>query len=116
MINFFVYGTLKQGYGNHRLLANATYLGDGTVHGMQLYHGPGFPYAFTGDGKVKGEVYAVRPCDIGRLDALEGYPHHYDRKEVQVLDAKGEITHAWMYYVHNRPRGEFIPDGVWSRR
>lgn len=110
---FFVYGTLKAGHGNHGLLADATPHGNGTVYGMQLYTGPGFPYAYTGEGKVVGEIYSADATTARRLDLLEGYPHHYDRKEVDVELETGEVVKAWMYYVHTKPRGELLTEGVW---
>lgn len=116
MIRVFVYGTLKKGYGNHHVLgANPSFLGEGKVMGMQVYHGPGFPYAYTGAGCVIGEVYEIGDHDARRVDQLEGYPYHYDRKEV-LVDMDGWSTTAWMYFVHEKPNTELIEHGIWRGR
>jgi gamma-glutamylcyclotransferase (GGCT)/AIG2-like uncharacterized protein YtfP len=111
----FVYGTLKRGKGNHHYLENSAFLGEGLVQGMQVYHGPGFPYAYTGAGAVMGEVYEVNQPTAAALDRLEGYPYHYDRKIVSVRMSGPEDHYedAWMYYVHEKPKGELIETGVW---
>lgn len=118
-IPFFVYGTLKKGYGNHRIIEGAFPLGPGTVKGMAVYDGPGFPYATLGepDEQVVGEVYACTPEMARRMDILEGYPHHYDRAKVNVLVGE-EKQEAWMYFHPNRKEVEKfytrIPEGVWG--
>lgn len=90
----FVYGTLKQGYGNHRLLTEAEKLGTAIVQDVTLYD-MGFPVAIDSDGDfVTGEVYRVDDEEtMQRLDWLEGYPSFYDRKLVDT-----EHGQAWMYF------------------
>jgi gamma-glutamylcyclotransferase (GGCT)/AIG2-like uncharacterized protein YtfP len=80
----FVYGTLKQGYGNNRLLSKAKF----------IMFGHGFPVVFKDDGghKIIGEIYDIG--DNGKiladLDALEGEGAMYDRKEVSVMPLNGD--------------------------
>jgi len=99
------YGTLKQGYNNHRVLSSSTSSGravkvaDGVVHGYELYDS-GFPVAAASDdGSVVVEVYEVDTLE--RLDMLEGFPHMYLRKEIEVDSNVGKIT-GWMYYGNPR--------------
>lgn len=87
-----VYGTLRQGHGNHRIIAEA---GDGAeFKGAFRTNGSewrmvslgGFPACVPGDGNISVEVYAVNDATLHRLDCLEGYPTLYQ---------KGKLTTPW---------------------
>jgi gamma-glutamylaminecyclotransferase len=89
----FVYGTLKRGFGNHRLLARAALVGEATIRGSM--HDLGAFPAVAIDGKagtVHGELFDVDSPTMERLDRLEGTPHFYQRKLVHT--SAGE---AWVY-------------------
>lgn len=72
----FVYGTLKRGYGNHRLMRNARFISEAvTGRKFQLQCNGGFPSLFNSTssaGKVIGEVYEVGMETLESLDTLEG--------------------------------------------
>lgn len=97
---FFVYGTLKRGRGNHRILSNATYIGNGITEldGFFMYTNGGFPYVLTGGKfRVSGELFEVSDQDTeNRLDWLEGVPTHYVRTNVPVR-VGDDIIDAEMY-------------------
>lgn len=94
----FVYGTLMKGYGNHRLMKNATFLGYAeTLEKYQLTY-TSYPM-LTEEPlvQVKGELYEVTEKDLlGPIDELEGYPYHYDRKEIEVK-INEKTARAWVY-------------------
>lgn len=93
-INVAVYGTLRAGEGNHRLMSDAKFLGDDETKGIMHSLG-GFPAVdIDGEGKIKIEVYVVDENTFRRLDGLEGYPHFYNRSEVDTQFGK-----AWMYHI-----------------
>lgn len=105
----FVYGSLKQGYGNHPLIATGELLGEHiTEPKYTMYSLGSFPaVTLRGDTGISGEVYAVDDETFARLDRLEGYPHFYDRT---VIDTPhGE---AWMYFLE-REEGNEVEGGVW---
>lgn len=84
---FFVYGTLKRGYGNNVLLNRAKFVGTATTvsGGFRMMDG-GFPMVFT-DGlfNIKGEVFEVSEEEtVKNLDRLEGVPSLYTREKVVV--------------------------------
>lgn len=99
----FVYGTLKNGFGNHCLLEDSKFYADAYAYGVMFGKGRPFPYAFfdrceeEGDtvlcGKIiYGEVYSVSKDIIeNNLDLLEGFcPENpeisnYLRKEINVF-------------------------------
>jgi gamma-glutamylcyclotransferase (GGCT)/AIG2-like uncharacterized protein YtfP len=87
----FVYGTLKRGIHNHRLLEKSQFIGEAfTVEKFRMYN-VGFPVLRPADdGKsVFGEVYDVDDDTLANLDRLEGEGHMYDRKTVTVYLTSG---------------------------
>lgn len=113
----FVYGTLKRGFGNYeRILENSsTFLGEYTSKEKysMLNFGPFPGVLLNGKGKIKGEVFEVDNNTFKRLDELEGYPHFYNRLEIDTIYGK-----AWMYYVsrddeYTRDR-DLVADGDWK--
>ena len=114
-----VYGSLRSGFGNHRLLDNdeSTFVGEEVVQGWGLYPyaGTGFPAAAVKeDAQVVVEVYDVSDAVFKRLDGLEGYPSFYDRTEVPLVDG----TKAWMYFHHKVApdlKRKLIEHGDWKK-
>ena len=117
----FVYGTLKKGYGNHRLLesVNASLLGPDVIAG-RLYSGPWFPMLVAPEelGElVEGEVYEIpeehESAALLRLDTLEGVPHLYQR--IETTTAKGHKVFAYLWM---RPTEGLmhLPEGKWEGR
>ena len=103
----FVYGTLKEGFGNHHVMRNAGGIkyGNGyTSDQATMWSMGGFPGIAFDDGEgdeyptahIHGEVYSVE--NMRPLDTLEGYPHFYDRKVVGIETSFGTI-YAWIYYL-----------------
>lgn len=91
-----VYGSLKQGNGNHLLLDGSEFKGvDGTLPEYTMYSMGGFPCVTEGGStSIHVEVYEVEDGVFNRLDRLEGYPSFYNRKEIDTMYGK-----AWMYYI-----------------
>ena len=104
----FVYGTLKKGQSNHRLLEKSDFIGDAKSLTKFAMVGKGlpFPYCVEKDninGKfIKGEVYQVDKPTMDKLDALEGYPYFYDR-EVFWFDTDKGVKRAWIYTCDSIP-------------
>lgn len=100
MTKVFVYGTLKNGYGNHYLLRDSAFLGKGTTieDHFTMFDG-GFPYVINeGRFHVRGEVYEVNNERVMEsLDRLEGVPTHYQRKDSSVKTDDMNIHDVTMY-------------------
>lgn len=120
-----VYGSLRQGYGNHRLLEDSKYLGNGITEGRYtMMHLGGFPGVIeNGNTSIVVEMYDVDDDTARDLDRLEGHPSFYERKQINVLptntadEAKWEP--AWMYLLPqkwNDGRCPVVESGDWTKR
>lgn len=84
----FVYGTLKKGYYNNRLLDGQEFVSEATTKPKyRLYNLGSFPGLIEDNetGKaIKGEIWRVEERVIPRLDRLEGHPHFYRREFLEI--------------------------------
>jgi gamma-glutamylcyclotransferase len=78
-------------------------------------------YSLTWDGavgnmvraetdRVWGALFEITEKDRLSLDAFEGYPRTYDRKDVQVRDPAGNVYRAMTYARAGRAVGKPHPD------
>lgn len=100
-MNVFVYGTLKAGYGNHRLLEGKTMLGIGVTDIRYNMISGGFPVVMAADNGllVKGEVYDITGdlATLDNLDRLEGEGVMYNRREIPVTLENGDRIVCCIY-------------------
>ena len=92
----FVYGSLKRGLSNARLLEGARFVGRALTSpdfGLEDL-GP-FPGMVRGDRRVAGEIYAVDEATLARLDALERHPVWYRREVIRLDD--GVPVESYVY-------------------
>ena len=108
-----VYGSLKQGYGNHRLLDDSIFKGEEeTKPEYTMYSMGGFPCITEGgDTSIHAEVYRVDTNVFSRLYMLEGYPSFYDRKQIDTQYGK-----AWIYLIRDIERHYGTLDEVTNGR
>lgn len=126
MARVFVYGTLKHGHGNHRLLrkCNAKFLGYDTItQRFKMADMVGFPGLFRPQPvsdkdepqTFYGEVYAVNQEGLDSLDLLEGHPDFY-RREKMWTDGQ---RRAWVYLISPYVTSQIgtvklVDDGMWN--
>lgn len=112
MCKVFVYGSLKEGFGNYPYhLSNAVKLGTFfTAPEYTMYSLGGFPaVCLGGDTSIYGEVFRVTEEEMEGLDRLEGFPSFYNRKLINTPWGK-----AWMYYIEELTGDhDKVCDGVW---
>lgn len=116
-----VYGTLRRGQINHRLLerGRASSAGAGTVAGV-LYDLGTYPgLRDEAGGRVEVELYEVDDGLLLLLDRLEAYDpqdeaaSEYVRRRVAV-DVAGSAREAWIYwYQGSMGRARRMAGGRW---
>lgn len=96
-IRVLVYGTLKAGHPNHRLMRGANMLGKMVLHGADMRTLGAFPGAIRAPGTgnvIFGEVYEITEECLQSLDILEGHPNFYQRQRIRTPYGK-----AWCYFL-----------------
>ena len=94
--NVFVYGTLKAGEANHRVMTSADgeFISTAKLPGYYMVNTPWYPFAAKSDNNddyIEGELYKVPAEKLQILDTLEGYPQLYDRDVVSIKDLEAFI-------------------------
>ncbi len=123
----FVYGTLKRGFGLHRVLKqlDAQFAGAGSIR-ARLYDLKDFPGALpssVGEHRVEGEIYELKD-PISQLKILdqeeEFYPDSprkslFVREVTKVRLRNGLTREAWVYFLNKKPAGaRAIPRGNYT--
>lgn len=108
----FVYGTLRKGYQNHYLLAEAGDLGSARTVALYALYLDDYPYLVKGHSvcRIVGELYAVDDAGLAKLDLLEEHPVWYRREMVPVEDQRGQVLDAWIYFFP-KPKGRLLVSG-----
>lgn len=95
----FVYGTLKRGERNHRLMADQRFLGPAVTAAkyrvIDLGLHPGLISDIENGLSVTGELWEVSDCTLGELDDFEGIPDPFDRR---VIEIEGEERTVQAYF------------------
>ncbi len=114
----FVYGTLRRGEKRHAALANARFVGEGTVSGFVMYEPAGYPGIVEGDGIIVGEVYAVDAATLRSLDHIEAVEEGLSRRECAMIELNDGRTLKCELYLYNRGvvGCTAVPSGDWLMR
>ena len=116
----FVYGSLKQGFGNHWLLKNAKYLGAcETVSRHKMISLGAFPGViwYGGEHTIKGEVYDVKDVnDRIALDNLEGYPTFYTKQRIWTTWGPANMYVLSNEFLNGSDYKDYVPveQGEWK--
>lgn len=102
-LNIAVYGTLREGFGNHGLISrgDTEKVGKGKTVGFHTLTAHGIPFVKkdTGDHRVVVEVYQVNDLEtLSDLDSLEGHPRWYKREIEKIELEDGSVVDAWLYF------------------
>jgi gamma-glutamylaminecyclotransferase len=115
----FVYGTLKNGFNNHHLLASSFFLGRAVTCRDYALYSSSIPFVIRDQpvSQIHGEAYGVSHQTLNKLDDLEGHPTWYRREQIPVClydekSRKEKLLVAWIYFYPN-PTGQLIQDGIY---
>lgn len=113
----FIYGSLKKGYSNHKVLEGAKFIKDYTTTYkytlLNLGHFPGLYQ--NGVTPITGEIWEVDDAKLSKLDWFEGHPNHFERRKmVGELEGKEDL---WCYFYNIKNFGApVILNGIWIER
>ena len=101
-----VYGTLREGFGNHRVLGDSKLIGKGFTNEKFKLTASGIPFVTKNEkiSRIKVEVYDVSPSQLPIVDGLEGYnPNNHDgswykRESVDITLEDGSKIDAQIYF------------------
>jgi gamma-glutamylaminecyclotransferase len=105
----FVYGTLKEGFGNHHINAGTRVPGEYVTvqpHGLYIVGPHRYPWMVQSDAQglpVRGQLFRVDATALARMDVLEQVdePGWYTRHVIQVrdtTDARAAPQRAYVYF------------------
>jgi gamma-glutamylcyclotransferase (GGCT)/AIG2-like uncharacterized protein YtfP len=114
----FVYGTLKRGFANHRLMEGQEFIGAArTAPGYALYDLGGYPGMVADPAAaegVGGEVWSVDDECLSGLDVLEGTSEGLYRRERVALLEPFEERHVEAYLYLRSVEGAKRLGGAWG--
>lgn len=119
---FFVYGTLKKGYGNHNYhLSGSQFLGEFTTEPKYTLFDGGFPVVEReGETAIQGELYLCEnESQINSTFQLEGCPSQiqghksnwYDFDKIQT--PHGEAV-MFVMNKNQSGRNKILKSGIWK--
>lgn len=118
----FVYGTLKRGFSNNRLLDTSEFITTATMNQVKMLNIGAFPGVVEApESQVQGELWEVPESALGSLDALEGYSEAseeyslYLRREGVVETPEGSLV-ACVFYLWNGGENGYdtVDSGKWG--
>lgn len=113
-----VYGTLRKGFGNARVLGDSPLIGEGKTINKYKMTARGIPFVNPNEpvSRITVEVYDVSPSQLPSVDALEGYNPNdhegswYKRTPIEVELENGETIEASIYF-GDKDAGTLIESG-----
>ena len=116
--DIFVYGTLRRGFHNHRLLSTSEYLGTAKTAEKFTMFSRGIPFVSRSKKlcQITGELYRVTDSVLSSVDSLESYypdspeSSWYQRQEIDLITSDGSQKRAYIYFNDNE-NGRIITSG-----
>lgn len=116
MPHLAVYGTLREGFGNHSLLEDAELLYKGySKIPYEMYQAGGIPYLTPSEKehKIFLEVYRVSEQTVREINRLE-LGSGYEKRVIHVGEMPGHVDDAWIYIQREVFGGEKVEDGKFT--
>lgn len=134
-INFFVYGSLREGFYNYNKFLDGKVLKkkEGKLNNIKLYHMPykGYPAIISGKDYVLGEIIVINEKDydstMKALDEMEGFinegnsENEYHKMLLEVEDLENNQNELCYVYFYNKDKDNlfdseaiYLPNGDWK--
>jgi gamma-glutamylcyclotransferase (GGCT)/AIG2-like uncharacterized protein YtfP len=94
MLRVVVYGSLRKGMGNNRVIDGATLLSTETISlPFEMIDMGSYPGLIRSNevNDIEVEVYEVNPQTYRRVEQLEGFPLFYNRDLIETSVGAGDI-------------------------
>lgn len=111
-----VYGSLRKGRGNHRLIEHSNQLSQEVVSiPFRMVSLGGFPGLLPDeqDNDIVIEVYEVDDQTYKNVERLEGYPRFYQRTDIQTSQGEAGIYILEDPYYKDSPA---VKSGDWNKQ
>lgn len=116
------YGTLREGYGNNRLIPKGSHIGTGHTVERYTLRASGIPFVSKQPlHNVVVDLYKVNKSTLERLDNLEGYdPEDHDgswyKRELIPVEIQGKKYDAWLYFNESYNHLPIINSGDYANK
>jgi gamma-glutamylcyclotransferase (GGCT)/AIG2-like uncharacterized protein YtfP len=113
MKTIFVYGSLRQGHYNHRIIENAEFLGQFTMYDWEMYSLGSYPTIVKGEGYVVVEAYEVSDEQYERVRSMElgaGY-----KQATAIMSIRGKQVTGEFWHYENKPTQGRVQSGDWNQ-
>lgn len=109
------YGTLREGFGNNRLIPKGCHIGTGLTVEKYTMKVAGIPYVSKKPtSNIVVDVYEINQNTLERLDSLEGHPRWYKR-EVIPVNIDNKQLDCWLYF-NDSDNGTILESGDYKKR
>ena len=95
-----VYGTLRQGFGNNRLLNGCRMVGSGWTDQKFQLTASGIPFVHPKKkvSKIRVEIFEIPEDRMDSIDGLEGHPTWYKRVLIPITLDNEKPVEAELYF------------------
>lgn len=117
----FVYGSLKKGFDNNRILNKAIYISKAqTVRKFAMYRSEEGDYPYLVKNKslyvISGEIYKIKRKDLmQKIDLFEGSPDYYLRESINVKTRSGNKRAFAYFYIDKNSHKNKEPIKEWLK-
>ncbi len=109
---YFAYGSNMNHCQMKKRCPESSFISKGKLEGYEFVY-DGFSVKWKGavaniikkEGSVEGGIFKITESDRDLLDCYEGFPRSYQRSELPVKDAGGNICKAYVYMRYSEKRG-----------
>lgn len=111
------YGTLREGYGNNRLIPEGSHIGKGKTLERYTMTSSGIPFVSkTPTTQIVVDVYSIDEDTLKRLDRLEGHPDWYEREIIPIVMDDSTVLNAWLYFNNDYEHLPVVITGDYSNK